>query len=54
MAVEAKNQTLSTDMLFVFKEKRPATCFLCLGEESLLFKWRVYLFVSPGDLTNHF
>jgi hypothetical protein len=29
-------------------------CFLCLGEQSLLFEKRIYKFASPGDLTKHF
>ncbi len=36
------------------KEKRPRVCFICLGNEALIVKKRVYEFSSPGDLTKHF
>ncbi|RYN85694.1 hypothetical protein AA0119_g13215 [Alternaria tenuissima] len=36
------------------KEKRPRVCFVCLGNEALTVKKRVYEFSSPGDLTKHF
>ena len=53
-AAEAEKQALSGAMLLVFTEKRTATCFLCLGEQSLPFEKRTYKFASPGDLTKHF
>jgi hypothetical protein len=31
-----EKQALSVTVLSVFKEKRPTSCFLCLGDESLL------------------
>ena len=51
---EAEKQALKTAMLSVFTEKRPTICFLCLGEQSLLFEKRTKSFASPGDLTKHF
>jgi hypothetical protein len=53
-AAEAEKQALGKAMLLVFIEKRPTTCFLCLGEQRLLFEKRTYKFASPGDLTKHF
>ncbi|CAG8982679.1 hypothetical protein HYALB_00000958 [Hymenoscyphus albidus] len=53
-AAEAKKRALSAAMLSVYTEKRPTICFVCLGEEGLLFEKRVYSFASPGDLTKHF
>ncbi|KUJ19027.1 uncharacterized protein LY89DRAFT_775319, partial [Mollisia scopiformis] len=53
-ATQAKKQALSDAILLVFTEKRTTTCFLCLGEQSLLFEKRTYKFTSPGDLTKHF
>jgi hypothetical protein len=53
-AARAEDQALSAAMLSVFTEKRPLTCFVCLGRRSLPFEDRVYAFASPGDLTKHF
>jgi hypothetical protein len=53
-AAEAETKALSDAMLSVFTEKRTTICFLCLGEQSLLFEKRTYRFASPGDLTKHF
>ncbi|PZD23864.1 DUF3435 domain containing protein [Pyrenophora tritici-repentis] len=36
------------------KEKRPTICFICLGNEALTVRRRVYRFSSPGDLSKHF
>jgi len=38
----------------MFTEKRIIICFLYLGEQSLLFKKRIYKFASPGDLIKYF
>ncbi|PSS27036.1 hypothetical protein M430DRAFT_31938 [Amorphotheca resinae ATCC 22711] len=54
VAAEAEKQLLSDAILLVFTEKRTTTCFLCLGEQSLLFEKRIYKFASSRDLTKHF
>ena len=54
LAAQAEKQALSDAILLVFTEKRTTTCFLCLGEQSLLFEKRTYKFAKPGDLTKHF
>lgn len=54
VAAAAEKQAPSGAMLSVFKDKRPTICFLCFGEQSLLFKKRTKSFASPGDLTKQF
>jgi len=53
LTADVEKQAISAAVLLVFKEKRPSICFASLGEESLLFKKRVYSFASSGGLTKH-
>jgi len=53
-ATKAEKQALNNAILLVFTEKRTITCFMCLKEQNLPFKKRIYKFASPGDLIKHF
>lgn len=54
MANDASDEALTKAMLSVFRDKRPTTCFLCLGHEKLPMHKRVHNFATPGDLSKHF
>lgn len=47
-------QALEAAMVSVYREKRPKVCFLCLGNQELPVKDRIYSFYTPGDLSKHF
>ena len=52
--IDSRVEALEAAKVSVYSEKRPKICFLCLGNENLSIKQRIYSFHTPGDLSKHF
>ncbi|OCK73812.1 C2H2 finger domain protein [Lepidopterella palustris CBS 459.81] len=53
-AINPPIKALEAAKVLVYRDKRPKICFLCLGNENLSIKQRIFSFCTPGDLSKHF
>ena len=47
-------ETLKAAKVLIYSKKRPKIYLLCLGNENLSIKQRIYLFYTLGDFSKYF
>ncbi|KAF2175019.1 hypothetical protein K469DRAFT_768193 [Zopfia rhizophila CBS 207.26] len=52
--LDPDEEALEAAKVSVYKEKRPRICFVCLGNENLPMKQRIYSFHASGDRNKRF
>jgi hypothetical protein len=52
--INSQVKALEAAKVLVYSKKRLKICFLCLGNENLLIKQRIYSFYTLGNLSKHF